>query len=157
MGYRIFFLVLCALLGWAGLHQHQTARDVPSLPKTHSTAVEVEKAAKERFKTASAYISPGRYGTERHIKQRHWFNAAPGTSHFNQSMTIEKLHALATETLNKGDKRLGHNGKMIHQYRFERPIGTASSGRPAYSLRVVTPAEVPDNQSVHVITAFPVN
>ena len=90
-----------------------------------------------------------------HIKQRHWYhaNSGPKTSHFNRSMSMGKLDAISQKTINQGSVRLSKHGqgRLTHQYRFNRPIGRGSNGKNAYSLRVVT-----DGRG-NVITAFPVN
>lgn len=89
-----------------------------------------------------------------HIKQRHWHkaNSGPKTSHFNKSMTMKKLDAIATKTIKHGSQRPSKHGmgRKTHQYKFNKPIGTASNGKKAYSLRVVT------DKNNQVITAFPV-
>lgn len=167
MYYVICLLICIAIAALAFLLEHNNkigqARPSVSVERNegikHGTTEKIEKTARERFKNAKAYISPGRYGTEGHIKHRHWYNArsSPYTSHFDQTMTMQKLNVLATETLNKGNKRIGRNGRMIHQYHFQNRIGTARNGKPAYSLRVITDPQVSENQTVPVITAFPVN
>lgn len=92
--------------------------------------------------------------SQAHIKQRHWYKAnnGPKTSHFNKSMTMRKLDAIATKTIKQGSARPSHHGqgRKTHQYKFNRPIGTTSNGQKAYSLRVVT------DRNNNVVTAFPV-
>lgn len=89
-----------------------------------------------------------------HIKDRHWHNAnsGPNTSRFNQSMTVTKLHDLATKTIHNGSMRPSNNdgGKMVHEYTFKKPIGRATNGKRVNTLRVVT------SQKGEIITAFPV-
>lgn len=88
-----------------------------------------------------------------HIKDRHWFNASSGTntSHFNKSMTVSKLHALATKTIKQGSVSNSKNGmgRKVHEYTFKKPIGTNSNGKKAKTLRVVT------SPKGEIITAFP--
>lgn len=92
--------------------------------------------------------------SQAHIKQRHWYkaNSGPNTSHFNKSMTMNKLDAIANKTINQGSVRPSKHGqgRKTHQYKFNRPIGTDTKGKKAYSLRVVT------DRNNNVITAFPV-
>lgn len=89
-----------------------------------------------------------------HIQERHWYgaNCGPQTSHFNQSMTIQKLDAIATKTIKQGTMYPStyNNGCKTYQYKFSKPIGWKTDGSRSYSLRVVTDAN--DN----IITAFPV-
>lgn len=91
---------------------------------------------------------------QNHIKQRHWYDAKTGgtTSRFNRDMTMQKLNALATKTINEGSKRASKQGqnRSTHQYKFTYPIGQTSTGKQAHSLRVVT------DENNKVITAFPV-
>lgn len=90
-----------------------------------------------------------------HIKQRHWHQANSGTttSHFNRSMTVKKLDAIAGKAIRLGSvRRSAHGqGRLTHQYRFQKSIGTGTNGKRAYSVRVVS-----DGKG-NVITAFPVN
>lgn len=88
-----------------------------------------------------------------HIKDRHWHNAnsGPNTSRFNQSMTVTKLHDLATKTIQNGSIRPSNNGggKSVHEYTFKKPTGKASNGNRVNTLRVVT------SPKGEIITAFP--
>ena len=93
--------------------------------------------------------------SETHIKQRHWYNANSGskTSHFNRSMSIQKLDAISNVTMKNGSFRPSktNNGRLTHQYTFKKPLGVGSNGKKAYKLRVVS-----DGRG-NVVTAFPVN
>lgn len=90
-------------------------------------------------------------GGIKHIKDRHWFNAqaTPPTSRFNQSMTISKLNSMATRAIQQGSSTLSTNGKTLHEYTFKKPIGRATNGKRAHTLRVVT------SPKGEIITAFP--
>ena len=101
--------------------------------------------------SVEAFIPPN---SVTHIKNRHWHgaNSGPNTSHFNKSMTVKKLDAVATKTIKNGSVRNSTHGqgRKTHQFKFQRPIGTNTHGKKTNSLRVVT-----DRQG-QVITAFPV-
>lgn len=91
------------------------------------------------------------YNGASHIVERHWYDAKtnPPTSHFNRSMTIDKLHSMATKAIKKGRIIPSKNGNRVHDYQFQRPIGTATNGKKAFTLRVVT------NPKGEIVTAFP--
>jgi hypothetical protein len=99
----------------------------------------------------AAFIQPH---AVQHIKQRHWHNAnsGPKTSHFNKSMTVKKLDAIATKTIQQGSVRNSTHGqgRKTHQFSFTRPIGRDTNGNRSKTLRVVT------DPKGEVITAFPV-
>lgn len=101
--------------------------------------------------SCSAFIPPNSVA---HIKQRHWHNATqgPNTSHFNKSMNVKKLDAIATKTIQNGSVRNSTHGqgRKTHQYKFQRPIGRDSSGKKSKTMRVVT------DKNGQIITAFPV-
>lgn len=88
-----------------------------------------------------------------HIKQRHWYHAnAVKTSRFNKSMTVEKLNAIVSKTINRGSFSLSKNGSGNHTYTysFNKPVGATWNGKRVNSLRVVT------KPSGQVVTAYPV-
>jgi len=89
-----------------------------------------------------------------HIKQRHWYYAKSGqkTSHFNRSMTMKKLDAIATKTIRQGSVRPSKHGqgRYTYQYKFRIPIGRNTQGKKSYKLRVVT------DSKKNIITAFPI-
>lgn len=118
-----------------------------------------QKTNKVAQKQLSAYISTAPNAALDHIKDRHWFNAnsGPATSHFSKNVTSQKLNQLATTTLNHGTQKAGNNGRIIHEYTFKSPIGTGTNGKPARTLRVVTDPNQSNGNSLHVVTAFPVN
>lgn len=111
--------------------------------------VVVEGKATRQYQQAK--ISSSAY---QHIKDRHWYNANSGnqTSHFNSNMTAYKLNGIATKTLNSGrvNHAKGNNGRKVHEYRFNKPIGTTTNGQKAKTLRVVS------DGNGNVITAFPI-
>ena len=124
--------------------------------KQRSTAQKVNNKTAQTFQkkgnnNAQANISPSAI---KHIQDRHWYNASQvaNTSHFSHSMTDQKLSQLAAKTINQGSQRPSTHGqgRSTYQYRFNKPIGTTTSGQTAHSLRVVTDAQN------NVITAFPV-
>lgn len=122
-------------------YSHKSAK-----PSSHKSS-----KAKKVPQVPQVNISPN---AEAHIKQRHWYkvNAGAPTSHFNKSMTVEKLNAIATKTLANGktyDSAHGQ-GRKVHEYSFKKPIGTQTNGKKAHTLRVVTDGKK------NVITAFPV-
>lgn len=129
----------------------------PSSPKKQQqTKAKVNKVATQNFQTNAAQVQANiSSSAAAHIQQRHWFNAqqGPNTSHFSQSMTIQKLNQLATTTINNGSKKASTHGqgRSTYQYRFSTPLGTDTNGQTAYALRVVA------DQQFNVITAFPVN
>lgn len=111
------------------------------------SSIESKNYYNSKQKTTTPFVSGG----ISHIKQRHWYNAQtnPPTSRFNQSMTISKLNQLATKTIQQGQVQPSNNGKTVHDYTFNRPIGRSNTGKRAYTLRVVT------NSRGEIITAFP--
>ena len=136
-------------------HKHAHSR-AHSHPKGHQHKSNTNKKTSTVFQqnkknNSQSNISPSALS---HIKDRHWHNASQGanTSHFSQSMTDKKLNRLATKTINKGSQRPSTHGqgRSTHQYTFNKPIGTTTTGQKAHALRVVTDA------NNNVITAFPV-
>jgi hypothetical protein len=103
------------------------------------------KTQKESVKFAKNQVA--------HIKDRHWHNAATGnkTSHFNKSMTVKKLHGLATKTIKEGNTTSSAkvHSRKVHEYTFKKPIGTTTNGQKAHTLRVVT------DQKGEIVTSFP--
>jgi hypothetical protein len=91
------------------------------------------------------------YHAVSHIKQRHWHNVNlnPPTSRFNRSMTSGKLHSMAMRTIGNGKTMPSKNKNKVHEYRFRKPIGKATNGKNAFTLRVVT------NPKGEIVTAFP--
>lgn len=143
--------------------QKNTKRSSPHKSKKnsqknhHTTAKKVNQKAAPTFQKQGKNSTPANISPSaiKHIQDRHWYNAKQGanTSHFNSSMTDQKLNQLATKTINEGSKMPSTHGqgRITHQYKFEKPVGTTSTGGKAHSLRVVTDAQN------NVITAFPVN
>lgn len=130
----------------------------PHEKATQKTVKKTTKAAQKALGQYTAYIATGKNQALDHIMERHWFNANSGAkaSHFNQSMTINKLNDIATIALNKGNKSTGGNGRIIYEYRFKKPIGKAINGKSAYVLRVVTEPSQSIGNKLHVVTAFPI-
>lgn len=141
---------------------HKSHKQSHSHAKHHKHAKSHKNSSKTNKKTSKVFqknknnlskqkISPSALS---HIKDRHWHNASQGanTSHFSQNMTDKKLNRLATKTIKKGSERPSSHGqgRSTHQYRFNKPIGTTTTGKKAHALRVVTDA------NNNVITAFPV-
>lgn len=91
---------------------------------------------------------------QKHIYERHGFNpgSSQKTSQFIRSMDQKKLNAIVSKTVKFGEtKNSTHGqGRKIHQYKFNKPIGKTTDGKKAYSLRVVTTSKG------NVVTAFPV-
>jgi len=159
--------VLMMIFALVELNNHRGSGSSETLPATVTT---LPPAAETRaIPSASdsnspkvykytAYISPGYYGREGHIMNRHWYNATTTgpTSRFTQNMTLEKLQALATITINNAMPKNGGKGRLIYEYRFDEIIGTTSRGQPAHKLRVVIEPKKSDARSKFVITAFPV-
>lgn len=115
-----------------------------------TSILEVEAKAPQTQKKKIEFTQNG----VSHIKDRHWHNAnsGPNTSHFNRSMTVNKLHALAVKTIKNGQTSKSKNGqgRKVHEYTFKKPIGTTGNGQKAKTLRVVT------SPKGEIITAFPV-
>lgn len=130
-------------------HAHSHSKGHKHKSSTNKKTSKVFQQNKQNISQSN--ISPSALS---HIKDRHWHNANQGvnTSHFSQSMTDKKLNRLATKTINKGSQRSSTHGqgRSTHQYSFNKPIGTTTTGQKAHSLRVVT-----DSNS-NIITAFPV-
>ena len=87
-----------------------------------------------------------------HIVARHWFTSgAKGAGKFAEGTTGVSLKSMINTTTTQGVFRANTMGRAgtIVEYNFGRVIGTASSGVPASSLRVVI------GTNGNVITAFP--
>ncbi len=117
-----------------------------SLSLIISLSVEA-KSQNHSWKKTTPFVPGG----IKHIKDRHWFNAqaTPPTSRFNRSMTISKLNSMATKAIQQGSNQSSVNGKKVHEYTFNKPIGRATNGKRAHTLRVVT------SPKGEIITAFP--
>ncbi len=136
--------------------QHKSHKQSHSHSKSHKHKNNTNKKTSKVFQQNKNNISQPNITSSAlsHIKDRHWHNANQGanTSHFSQNMTDKKLNRIAAKTINKGSQKPSTHGqdRSTHQYQFNKPIGTTTSGQKAYSLRVVT------DSNNNVITAFPV-
>lgn len=130
-------------------HSHAHSKSSKHTSRTNKKVSKVFQNNKNNFSQPKISSS-----ALKHIKDRHWYNAKQGakTSHFSHSMTDKKLSRLAAKTINNGSQRPSTHGqgRNTHQYRFNKPIGTTTTGQKAHALRVVTDA------NKNVITAFPV-
>lgn len=109
---RVFLLILMGLMiGFSGMNDLLAAgpskkslnsnKKATNQKATQKTAQKTTQAAKQALGQYTAYISTAKNQALDHIMDRHWYNANSGakTSHFNQSMTVKKLNAIAKQPL----------------------------------------------------------